>query len=51
MAKAEHIWFRERFAGRTFDPMCDPEKGKDAEFEDLDPTRAAEDRARPRAVP
>ncbi|MGW2177484.1 DinB family protein [Streptomyces sp. NPDC001732] len=46
MAKVERVWFRERFAGRTLDPMYDPEKGKDADFEDLDPARAAEDHAR-----
>ncbi|MGW1411495.1 DinB family protein [Streptomyces sp. NPDC002403] len=46
MAKVERVWFRERFAGQEFDPMYDPEKGKDADFEDLDPARAAEDYAR-----
>ncbi|MEU2130868.1 DinB family protein [Streptomyces sp. NPDC057575] len=46
MAKVERVWFRERFAGQSFDPMYDPEKGKDADFEDLDPSRAAEDYAR-----
>lgn len=46
MAKVERVWFRERFAGQRFDPMYDPEKGKDADFEDLDPARAAEDYAR-----
>ncbi|WP_335933303.1 DinB family protein [Streptomyces sp. PTD5-9] len=42
MAKVERIWFRQRFAGRTLEPMYDPGKGKDADFEDLDPARAAE---------
>ncbi|MEU9619667.1 DinB family protein [Streptomyces sp. NPDC088251] len=42
MAKVERVWFRQRFAGQTLDPMYDPEKGKDADFEDLDPARAAE---------
>ncbi|MEE1768725.1 DinB family protein [Streptomyces sp. JV185] len=46
MAKVERVWFRERFAGQEFDPMYDLEKGKDADFEDLDPARAAEDYAR-----
>ncbi|MFE6664808.1 DinB family protein [Streptomyces sp. NPDC057697] len=46
MAKVERVWFRERFAGQALDPMYDPEKGKDADFEDLDPARAAEDYAR-----
>ena len=43
MAKVERIWFRERFAGQELEPMYDPGKGKDADFEDLDPARAAED--------
>lgn len=46
MAKVERIWFRERFAGQELPPMYDPEQGKDADFEDLDPARAAEDYAR-----
>ncbi|MES9511716.1 DinB family protein [Streptomyces sp. NPDC000609] len=46
MAKVERVWFRERFAGQALDSMYDPEKGKDADFEDLDPARAAEDYAR-----
>ncbi|WP_405896347.1 DinB family protein [Streptomyces sp. NBC_00727] len=46
MAKVERTWFRERFAGQDLDPMYDPAKGKDADFEDLDPATAAEDYAR-----
>ncbi|MEU2247961.1 DinB family protein [Streptomyces sp. NPDC019224] len=46
MAKVERTWFRERFAGQELKPMYDPAKGKDADFEDLDPARAAEDYAR-----
>lgn len=46
MAKVERTWFRERFAGQPFPSMYDPGKGKDADFEDLDPSRAAEDYAR-----
>ncbi|MFF2411592.1 DinB family protein [Streptomyces sp. NPDC058092] len=46
MAKVERVWFRQRFAGRKLDPMYDPERGKDADFEDVDPSRAAEDYAR-----
>ncbi|WP_329617984.1 DinB family protein [Streptomyces brevispora] len=46
MAKVERIWFRQRFAGQTMEPMYDPRKGKDADFEDLDPAGAAEDYAR-----
>jgi uncharacterized damage-inducible protein DinB len=43
MAKVERIWFRERIGGQQLTPMYDPAKGKDADFEDLDPARAAED--------
>ncbi|MEE1740361.1 DinB family protein [Streptomyces sp. BE147] len=43
MAKVERTWFRERFAGQSFPPMYDVAKGKDADFEDLDPGRAGED--------
>ncbi|WP_406447455.1 DinB family protein [Streptomyces sp. NBC_00876] len=46
MAKVERTWFRQRFAGQELESMYDPEKGKDADFEDLDPARAAEDYAR-----
>ncbi|MGW1818462.1 DinB family protein [Streptomyces sp. NPDC002125] len=46
MAKVERIWFREGFAGRSLEPMYDPEKGKDADFEDLSPERAPDDYAR-----
>jgi hypothetical protein len=46
MAKVERIWFRERFGGQQLDPMYDPALGKDADFEDLDPGRAADDYAR-----
>lgn len=46
MAKVERTWFRERFAGHVMPPMYDPDKGKDADFEDLVPERAADDYAR-----
>ncbi|MEV3930407.1 MULTISPECIES: DinB family protein [unclassified Streptomyces] len=46
MAKVERIWFREGLAGQRPAPMYDPEKGKDADFEDLSPDRAPEDYAR-----
>ncbi|TRV78087.1 DinB family protein [Streptomyces sp. 130] len=46
MAKVERTWFRQRFAGQDLEPMYDPGKGKDADFEDLDPATAAEDHAR-----
>ena len=43
MAKVERRWFRERIAGEELAPMYDPELGTDADFEDLDPTRAEAD--------
>jgi uncharacterized damage-inducible protein DinB len=46
MAKVERIWFRERFAGQSLLPMYDPDKGKDADFEDLKPEHAGDDYAR-----
>ncbi|GAA2985060.1 hypothetical protein GCM10020227_62230 [Streptomyces flavovirens] len=46
MAKVERIWFREGFAGLELPPMYEPEKGKDADFEDLDPALAEHDYAR-----
>lgn len=46
MAKVERTWFRERFAYQSLDPMYDPARGKDADFEDLDPACAADDYAR-----
>jgi uncharacterized damage-inducible protein DinB len=46
LAKVERIWLRQRFAGEPVGPMYDPGKGKDADFEDLDPALAAEDHAR-----
>jgi len=46
LAKVERIWLRERFAGQRFESMYPADKGKDADFEDLDPARAAEDHAR-----
>lgn len=46
MAKVERTWFRQRFAGQELGSLYDQAKGKDADFEDLDPARAAEDYAR-----
>lgn len=46
MAKVERRWFRERMAGMELEPMYDPALGSDADFEDLDPTRAEADYAR-----
>ncbi|NEC03866.1 DinB family protein [Streptomyces sp. SID7909] len=45
MAKVERTWFRQRFAGEDLEPLYDPAKGKDADFEVLDPATAAEDYA------
>jgi uncharacterized damage-inducible protein DinB len=46
MAKVERIWFRQRIGGETLQPLYDPERGKDADFDDLDPEQAADDYAR-----
>ncbi len=43
MAKVERTWFRERVAGESIGSPYDVALGKDADFEDLDPARAAED--------
>jgi hypothetical protein len=43
MAKVERRWFRERIASQELEPMYDPALGDDADFEDLDPDRAADD--------
>jgi len=46
MAKVERIWFRQRAAGEPIGPMYDPAKGKNADFDDLDPALAQADFAR-----
>jgi uncharacterized damage-inducible protein DinB len=46
MAKVERIWFRQRVAAEPIGPMYDLEKGKDFDFDGLDPARAEEDFAR-----
>jgi uncharacterized damage-inducible protein DinB len=43
LAKVERIWFRQRAAGEAIEPMYDPARGKDADFNDLDPALAAAD--------
>jgi hypothetical protein len=43
MAKVERRWFRELVPARELEPMFDPELGKDADFEDLDPGSAEAD--------
>jgi uncharacterized damage-inducible protein DinB len=42
LAKVERIWFRERAAGESFEPMYAPELGKDADFEDIRAAQAEE---------
>jgi uncharacterized damage-inducible protein DinB len=46
LAKVERIWFRQRAAGEPIGPMYDPARGKDADFNDLDPAQAEADLAR-----
>jgi len=40
LAKVERKWFRERIGGELLEPMYDSALGEDADFEDLDPSRA-----------
>ena len=46
VAKVERTWFRLRAAGEAVESMYDPERGKDADFDDTDPTQAEADFAR-----
>lgn len=46
LAKVERFWFRQKAAGEDVEPMYDPALGKDADFNDLDPSRAEADFAR-----
>jgi uncharacterized damage-inducible protein DinB len=46
MAKVERIWFRQRAAGQPVGPMYDSARGRNADFDDLDPALAAADFAR-----
>jgi uncharacterized damage-inducible protein DinB len=46
LAKVERTWFRQRVAGDPVGSMYDPELGKDADFDDLDPAQAEQDFAR-----
>ncbi len=43
MAKVERIWFRQRASGQPVGPLYDPELGKDADFNALDPASAESD--------
>jgi uncharacterized damage-inducible protein DinB len=46
MSKVERIWFRQRAGRQPVGPLYDPAAGRDADFDDLDPARAADDFAR-----
>ena len=46
MAKVERIWFRQRAAGQPVGPLYEPDRGKDADFDDAGSALAAEDFAR-----
>jgi uncharacterized damage-inducible protein DinB len=43
LAKVERIWFRQRAAGQPIEPMYDLSRGKDSDFNDLDPAHAEAD--------
>ena len=43
LAKVERIWFRRRAAGEEIAGMWDSLPGKDADFDDLDPSQAEAD--------
>ena len=43
LAKVERIWFRQRAAGQDIEPMYDPARGKDADFDEIDPAEAEAD--------
>jgi len=46
LAKVERTWLRQRAAGQDIEGMYDAALGKDADFDDTDPSRAPEDFAR-----
>jgi uncharacterized damage-inducible protein DinB len=46
LAKVERIWFSERAAGLSAEPMYDPSRGKAADFEDARADQAEADVAR-----
>jgi hypothetical protein len=48
-AKVERIWFRQRAAREVVEPMYDPARGKDSDFEDGDADSAHADIERLRA--
>jgi uncharacterized damage-inducible protein DinB len=49
LAKVERIWFRQRAAGQSVEPMYDPSRGKDADFDDASAAEARADIERLRA--
>ncbi len=46
LAKVERVWFRQRVAGETIEPMYAADLGKDTDFDDTDPSAAEADFAR-----
>ncbi len=46
LAWVERTWFRERAQGQQLEPMYDPARGKNTDFDDLDPAAAEADFAR-----
>lgn len=48
-AKVERIWFRQRAAREVVEPMYDPARGKDSDFDDGDASNAQADIERLRA--
>jgi uncharacterized damage-inducible protein DinB len=43
LAKVERTWFRQRAAGQPVEPMYDPSRGKDADFNDIKAAEAKTD--------
>jgi uncharacterized damage-inducible protein DinB len=43
LAKVERIWFRQRAAGQPVEPMYDPSRGKDTDFDDASAAEASAD--------
>ena len=46
LAKVERVWFRQRVAGEAVEPLYAADLGKDADFNDTDPSTAESDFAR-----
>lgn len=46
LAKVERIWFRQRAGGQDVEPMYDLARGKDYDFDALDPAQAESEFAR-----